>query len=311
MDVAILELLLQFRQRGLERLGQRAGREHGLDGTQGGQETAVDPVDALHFALGRFDVGQETRTAVVVGNLADIARQQLQIERKGVERIADLVRDTRGELLDGFDAAGFERILLARVRERDIAYQHDRSRTVGHGAQLQDAMLGIGQLDFARGGTRPVRLGRRGQQVGPVPAGQHFRDRLAFGRCEIKVGQLFRRRIGVSQFALFGNHQDAFTHCAQDGLQECEFVREPLVLPANALRIQLVEMLRDLVEESLHCAFLSQWINWTHYTFLRDKIQEYSCAQKSRFSSLTKRRERRYNLNVQKCLAGRSRKETD
>ena len=90
-----------------------------------------------------------------------------------------------------------------------------------------------------------------------------------------------------------------------------KLVRKAFVLPANAFRIQLVEMLRDLVEESLHCAFLSQWINWTHYTFLRDKIQEYSCAQKSRFSSLTKRQKRRYNFGVQKCLTGRSRKETD
>ena len=58
----------------------------------------------------------------------------------------------------------------------------------------------------------------------------------------------------VDNINVVRNDYHAFAHRAEHGFKERELVREAFILPAYAFRVKLVDVLRDLVEKSAHCA---------------------------------------------------------
>ena len=68
---------------------------------------------------------------------------------------------------------------------RDVAENDDDGVLVREGAEFEDAVFGVGELDFAGGLTRPaVALGGGVQQTVPLPGGQQVVDGLAAAVCE-------------------------------------------------------------------------------------------------------------------------------
>ena len=156
-----------------------------MDGTHRVEEAAVDVGNAPDFVLGGLDVREEARAARGVGFAPELAGHELEVEGEGVEGVPDFVGESGGEVLDGVRALVLARIGLAGVGARDVAEDDNDGILVREGAEFEDAVFGVGELDFAGGLARPaVALGGGVQQTVPLPGGQQVVDGLAAAVCE-------------------------------------------------------------------------------------------------------------------------------
>ena len=141
-DSALLELGFQHRKAVLEGVGDRAGHQVRLAGTDGREEIADDSVQALELVEAGFDRLGVRRVALY------------ELERKGdgVQGIADLVGDACCEVADRLCGTRAKLFLCLFLFCGDVPEIDDGPVFVRNRLQVENALLGIGDFDFAADG---------------------------------------------------------------------------------------------------------------------------------------------------------------
>ncbi len=218
------------------------GRAHG---TEELVDDRVEPPDFAPRHAQRF----EQVIVIRVAALAQIALHELEMNVERVERIAELVRDARGQQRHGIELLRLDRLarLVAprgQVVEND-GEAHERRVLVlqRDEIEIEIARLRVKHLEVA------IDHAALGQDGGPVKFLQVLRNRRAHGLGRVDAEQRGDGVVEVEDAAVRIDHDDAFLERIEDRLKKALFVVEPLQVSLQVARSYPVDPVKELIQE--------------------------------------------------------------
>ena len=251
--VAVLDLVLEEGERLAEYGGDGAGREAGLRGPDRAQELGDDLVQPRHLVL--------RHVHQLLQGIPPLRRQgvhfalkQLEVDVQRIERIADFVGHAGGEQGQRVEPLGLDRLRLVLSVARDVAKDDHGAALAGrfgrerNDIEIQEPVLGVGDLDFAAHEPRPLLLVQL-QHAIPLDLAQMPLDRIARDRVGREPQQFARRAVRVRDPAVVIEYDQPFAHRVENRLEQSLLVREMQEMRLQTARVNAIQPFNELVQK--------------------------------------------------------------
>jgi hypothetical protein len=234
--------------------------EVGLAGPYGLQEVLHDTIEALNLAGAHLQGALHFLLLRAGLGAVELAADEVQMDAQRVERVAQLVGHTGGQVQDAGDLLALDLKLRAGLLLGDVG-QNDgvargrrglRARRVvqleGHDVDVEHAVFGIRHLHLARDARQLLKTAiaadvQRARQLWHALP-QHGLADLAQGDAQ----QLRRRCVGILDNARAPDDQDALADRVEHGLQQTPLAGQALDEDREVRRVQVVQAAQHVVQ---------------------------------------------------------------